>query len=302
MRALIVLAALLVGSASPATASPPNWPIAPTVRFSVPEPSGAGGGTATVQVKITDDAHAIEVEVYGLDGMRVGKTNKAHVHRDQLKAGGSITLHVRIYPGAGQSLLTVSAYAQFERAGYGGVVRTFPFGKENAAQQAEHSRCVRQDPEGVWIRDPDCVEPTAPAEAPPPPGAPPAPSQLSIGDLQNSPPVGRAAQIVGFVVGSYLCPPCPPGAQCKPCASESVLFIADTSSRDPVAPGAHSDGVVAIGVKNPASFERGARYRFEIEVVGRRGQSIDGRLLRSQRLDQGAAGWKNEPVPTASKP
>lgn len=115
-------------------------------------------------------------------------------------------------------------------------------------------------------------------------GSPPA---LTIAQFRAAPPIGQIARIVGYVVQSYRCPPCPKGAQCKPCAIASAIFIADAPIRAPFALDAPPADVAAIAAQDPDRFERGIQYRFEIAVAGRRqrgdGDRFDGRLLRSQR-------------------
>ena len=104
---------------------------------------------------------------------------------------------------------------------------------------------------------------------------------LTVAQFKASPPVGKVAQIDGYVVDTYLCPPCPEGAMCKPCMSESSIFISDL----PHAAGAADAPTIAIAVPDPAQFERDKLYRFEVTVVARAPEGVDGRLLRSQSPD-----------------
>ena len=113
------------------------------------------------------------------------------------------------------------------------------------------------------------------------------PPALTIAQFRSAPPIGQIARIVGYVVESYRCPPCPRGAQCKPCAIASAIFIADAPSHAPFALDAPPADVAAVAAQDPDWFERGIQYRFEIAVADRRqrgdGGRFDGRLLRSQR-------------------
>jgi hypothetical protein len=286
MRALITSAVALLVTLGAASATQPSWPITSEVEFSAAS-SADTGSTAIVDIAVSESATNIDVQVYGLDGMRVGDRNIARLHRDRLEAGSSVSFPVTIHPVPGRSIIVVLVRARFAHMGDGSIVRSYPFGEENAAQQAEHSRCVRQDPDGVWIRDPDCGAPLIA----PPPGVPPAQAgasgasatfDLTIAQLKRSPPIGQIVRVVGYVIGSYFCPPCPEGAECKPCSSESAIFIADAPSSSL----SSSAAFATIAASNPAQFERARQYRFEIEVVGQHDSGVDARLLRSQRSDQ----------------
>jgi hypothetical protein len=152
MRFLIASAAIYIAFVAVAGATGASWPITPFVDYPAAQTIDPDGAVATVHITVGDDASAIEVEVYGLDGMRAGDDNMVRVHRDQLPKGASFAFDVAIHPGAGRSSLVVSARARFVRAGAGGTLRDFPFGEKSAEQLREHTRCVRQDPDGVWIR------------------------------------------------------------------------------------------------------------------------------------------------------
>ena len=130
--------------AAPAAANQASWPIIVSVTY----PAGltAGAGVARVDVLIGADARAIDIAVWGLDGMRAGNDNIVRVTRDQATAGARIDFDAPFHPGPGRSSLVVSAKAAF--AGAGVTVLSFPYGAENADQLAEHSACVRQDSGG----------------------------------------------------------------------------------------------------------------------------------------------------------
>jgi hypothetical protein len=210
---LAVFTVAFLAAVAPAAATEGTWPIEASVDYPGPADIGPDGAKATVRISVGDDASAIDVRVYGIDGMRVGVDNLARVDGPRLANGEAFAFDIVIHPGPGRSFLVVMAKAHFARAGDGSAVQSFPFGDENAEQQAEHSRCVRQDPDGVWIRDPGCEDAPAPATivttppalaAPPPaailpavapPGLPPV--VLTLGEFMASPPVGRIARVVG---------------------------------------------------------------------------------------------------------
>lgn len=311
VRILITSAAIFVAFVAAAGATGASWPITPFVEYPAARTIGPEGAKATVRITVHDDASAIDVEVYGLDGMRAGDDNKVRVHRDRLERGGTFTFDVTIHPGPGRSSLVVSARARFAHAGRGGTLRDFPFGEESAEQLREHTRCVRQDPDGVWIRELGCDEaPPRKTDVPPFTPAPLSPAEplatsltsspplaLTIAEFRASPPIGRIVRIVGYVVESYLCPPCPKDAQCKPCATASGIFVADAPTHAPFALDLPPADVVAITDRDPHRFERNVQYRFEFVSADRQHDRFDGRLLRSQRPDREPI-WTDSPTVT----
>jgi len=285
--------ALLIGLSvlwcTVAGATGASWPIFTEVRF--PPQVGPDGGRATVIVTVGEDATDIRLEVYGDDHLRVDPDNKLVVQLSTLHPGQSFPFEVGFHPGPGRSYIAVSAYARFTH-GAGGAVHEFPFGQEDAAQLREHQRCVRQDPDGTWIRIMGCDDETPPAGANgsaatpsvAPAGEAPVPAvPVSIGQLRTAPPLGRRAVVEGYVVDSYRCPPCPPGAQCKPCLMESVIFVAATKTHERFSWQSPPVDVVTIAVDDASAHAAGVRYRFEVQVPDQaRLGGVDGRLVSSR--------------------
>ena len=303
-RAALVASSVLL--TVPVHATGPSWPIFTDVTF--PETVGPDGGRATVVVTVAADATDIRIEVYGDDRMRVDPDNKLVVQLSTLHPGESFPFEVGFHPGPGRSYIAVSAYAHFAHS-YGGAVHEFPFGQEDAAQLREHRRCVRQDSDGTWIKLMGCDEadPPAPADAPAPaqaahggPGGSPPPT-LSVEQLRSTPPLGQHVHLEGFVVDSYRCPPCPRGAQCKPCVMESVIFVSSAPAHERFSWTAPPPDVVTVAASDPTAFAAGVRYRFEVQVPEQaRSGGVDGRLVRSQRADEPV--WREpaaESVPAA---
>ena len=294
----MLLLSLLILSAAPAGATGPSWPILTDVVF--PKKVGPDGGRATVVVTVGEDATDIRLEVYGDDRMRVDPDNKLVVQINALHPGQSFPFEIGFHPGPGRSYIAVSAYAHFTHTA-GGSVHEFPFGQEDAEQLREHHKCVRQDPEGTWIKimgcDEDAPPATAAAPSPPPaaydePRTPLSPPSIDIGGLRTAPPLGRRVRFEGYVVDSYRCPPCPRGAQCKPCAMPTVIFVAAAKEHGRFSWTAPPADVAAIAVDDPAAFTPGVRYRFEVQVPERaRDGGVDGVLVRSQRADE--AVWRD---------
>ena len=132
----------------------------------------------------------------------------------------------------------------------------------------------------------------------------PAPTIASVADFGAAPPVGRVVRLVGYVVDGYFCPPCPPGAECKPCTIPSTVFVADAPGHAPFALSTPPADVIALSAADPAKFANGSRYRFEIRVEDRSSGPFDGVVLRSQDPDRDPP-WTDPPAAasgTAAQP
>lgn len=290
LLSLLLLIAVRVG------ATGPSWPIYTDVQF--PEHVGPDGGRATVLVTVGDDATDIRLEVSGDDRIRIDPDNQLVVQLNALHPGQRFVFEVGFQPGPGRSYLAVSSHAQFAHAGAGGAVREYPFGSENAEQLREHTKCVMQDADGTWIRLMGCDEEAAAAPPTSAPSRAPAgmpEDTIAIATLRGAPPVGRRVRLEGYVVDAYRCPPCPPGAMCKPCLMSTAIFIADVPEHAPFSRSNPPADVAALAVDDPARFSKGVRYRFEVEVPERgRNGGVDATVVRSQRSD--APIWP-EPAP-----
>src|SRR5437763_1071692 len=51
---------------------------------------------------------------------------------------------------------------------------------------------------------------------------------MTIHALKQMAPDSGSYNTEGYVVLNYLCPPCPPGAECKPCLMESNIVISES--------------------------------------------------------------------------
>jgi hypothetical protein len=107
---------------------------------------------------------------------------------------------------------------------------------------------------------------------------------VSLDQAQLAGP-GEVIRVVGYIVGSYLCPPCPAGATCKPCAAASEVFLAAAASHPRVVLFDAGSDVLAVAVDDPNAFVLGSPYRFELTTADRHADGVDGRLIRSQRPD-----------------
>lgn len=73
--------------------------------------------------------------------------------------------------------------------------------------------------------------------------------------------------VEGYVASIYECPPCPKGAQCKPCFGDHIV-VAETEG------GVKSQDEqyerLLIFANSPAQFEKGKRYLFSVKLVGQK--------------------------------
>jgi len=278
-RSLGLLAAVVL--ASQAWASQASWPITPSVEY--PASLSSGQGMARVHVFVGADASAIHIEVYGLDGMRVGTDNLVRVDRDRGAAGTNVDFDVPFTPGPGRSLLVVSARAEVANAGSGTTVRSFPFGAENAAQQQDHFRCVRQDPDGIWIRLQDCDDSAAQAPEVAATADTASPALFDVPTFLSAPPVpGKVVVIDGYVIDTYLCPPCPKGAMCKPCAVNSSVFLAAAPSHAAFSLSSPPADIAVISAADPGAFRPGAKVRLQVRATRRAEGGFDGILVGAE--------------------
>jgi hypothetical protein len=51
------------------------------------------------------------------------------------------------------------------------------------------------------------------------------PRLLTFADLQHYSPANETFRIEGYVLNTYKCPPCPPGAMCKPCIPDNITLV-----------------------------------------------------------------------------
>ncbi|MFO0617999.1 MAG: hypothetical protein U0414_35740 [Polyangiaceae bacterium] len=95
---------------------------------------------------------------------------------------------------------------------------------------------------------PEIATPTGIVSNAPTASAPPPPTVTSAGPA--APPATEAYFLDGTVLGVHVCPPCPPGALCKPC--ESYLTVSG------------SDAEVRVQTDDPARFAVGSRVHLKV--------------------------------------
>jgi hypothetical protein len=101
------------------------------------------------------DAHLrnVVVEIYGLDGLRVGQDDLVWLRFASVKAGQRIEIPFSLERGQGRSALVV-----FVRSPGRLSQLTRQLGELSAEQLRRNNACARRDPEGTWIKLMGCEE------------------------------------------------------------------------------------------------------------------------------------------------
>lgn len=102
---------------------------------------------------------------------------------------------------------------------------------------------------------------SAPAAASEPvPGRP----VYSISELNGMNPRFGTYEVLGYVVKIYECPPCPEGAQCKPCMADHIV-VAEHRSR--FAEYVLTDREMIVFTDNNPDLHVNRKYRFLIQIM-----------------------------------
>jgi len=264
--ALVALLAL----AAPALAKPP--PSAPLLaqlaldaEVLFPDQLGADGGRAKVSVSVAAEATDVKLELTGVDGMKVEPDNRLVVRVNALHPGQPFVFEVAFRPAAGRSALSVRGTARV-----GGtpasMARSYP-----------------------WA--------PAPQGNPQPPPA----AVVDVATLRRGLPEGQVVRVEAWVLESFRCPPCPPGAMCKPCLMQSAIFLGATKDHPRFPVGNPPPDVAAVGVQFPGRFEHGARYTLDVRATTRTGPTmLDGVVLQAWK--DGASVPLDAPPPPPDAP
>lgn len=68
----------------------------------------------------------------------------------------------------------------------------------------------------------------------------------------------------GYVVKIYTCPPCPKGAQCKPCMKDNIVISENNKLLETYS---LSDKEMILFVNSPKQFELGEKYIFSMKIL-----------------------------------
>lgn len=102
------------------------------------------------------------------------------------------------------------------------------------------------------------------------------PPRLTFSDLKKNDSIKGAFIIVGVVIQTYKCPPCPPNAMCKPCLGDHIVVTDHPDEKDPLL-----IRRLRIFTGKPAQFELKQEYSFTVRP---RGQTAPGHPLEAVDL------------------
>jgi hypothetical protein len=145
MKRLLVFCAL--AAALPAGATGPSLPEVGRLDFKLADTTG------TLVITPTADATDVVVEIYGLDGLRVGADDMVWARLAQLHPGQPVEVPFALARGAGRTDLVT-----FVRAGGRQSQLTIRVGDESAEHRRRRNACVKQDGDGRWIEVMGCPE------------------------------------------------------------------------------------------------------------------------------------------------
>jgi hypothetical protein len=87
---------------------------------------------------------------------------------------------------------------------------------------------------------------------------------LTFADLKRSHGIEGAFKIAGFVTQTFKCPPCPPGAMCKPCLGDHIVVTDHLDEKNPAL-----IQRLRIFTDKPDQFELKKQYSFTVRVRGK---------------------------------
>ena len=90
------------------------------------------------------------------------------------------------------------------------------------------------------------------------------PPRLTFRDLKRNDSIKGTFIVVGFVIQTYKCPPCPPKAMCKPCLGDHLVVTDNVDEKDPA-----RIQRLWIFTDKPGQFELKKKYSFTVRVRGK---------------------------------
>jgi hypothetical protein len=175
LNGLMKRIALLLAVAATARAGGISMPPVGQLDFALAD---AGG---TLLITPAADMDDVTVEIYGLDGLRVGADDMVWTHIAHLAKGVKVEVPFTLARGDGRTELVT-----FARAGGRQSQLTIVVGQESAEQRRRRMACVKQDADGRWIEEMGCPEkgpePVVPRPGPTPTVVPGDPDIYVDGD------------------------------------------------------------------------------------------------------------------------
>jgi hypothetical protein len=102
--------------------------------------------------------------------------------------------------------------------------------------------------------------------------------QVRIADLEKN--SADTVELKAFVLDVYHCPPCPPGAICKPCIENNISVVEDKPDDITKIP---LEKRVRIFISNQKEFEMGKHYLFVVTFRNKKSSPKDNLTLISFR-------------------
>ena len=84
---------------------------------------------------------------------------------------------------------------------------------------------------------------------------------VTFSDLQQSDSIQSPFRIVGYVLNIYKCPPCPPGAMCKPCVPNNIIITDAADPKD-----LSRINRLRIFTEKPHELEPKKKYSFTVKL------------------------------------
>lgn len=88
--------------------------------------------------------------------------------------------------------------------------------------------------------------------------------RLSVSEFRQRNPETGIFTITGYIAKQYVCPPCPPHANCKPCAEDQVLV---SQVNQVLAEFPQNGNYLVVFTENPEKLRLGSLYAMTIEVL-----------------------------------
>jgi hypothetical protein len=108
---------------------------------------------------------------------------------------------------------------------------------------------------------------------------------LTFADLQRNDSIEAPFTVVGYVIETYKCPPCPEGAMCKPCIGDHIVVTDTLDEKDPAL-----RKRLRIFTDQPEKFALREKYSFLVKARGTipKGQPLNSVDLLAQAEHLGA--------------
>jgi hypothetical protein len=127
------------------------------------------------------------------------------------------------------------------------------------------------------------------------------PPLQTFADLQTKDHDNEPFRIAATVLDIYHCPPCPPGAMCKPCIGDHIVATDNVDENDP-----HLIRRLRIFTPHPDQFELRKSYVFTVKIRGQQQQDraidqvdllrfVEGGSTAATAPQITAANWQQHP-------